>query len=128
MTSLNLSFSALNLKSIKVLQGMSLLQLKAKFVKLGLLISFLIIKAFVLRDSGSALSRSAFFVNQVTCIWALTTLMALVELGQQRFQFSVSMFVLGCYFPQIKGTLLFKLSSTMKITWVSLFFCFSLKN
>lgn len=38
-----------------------------------------------LRDTSLALSRSAFFVNQVTCLWAPATLMELVELGQQGF-------------------------------------------
>lgn len=74
--------SAPILKSIIVLQGMSLFYLKAKLAKLRPLISFLTIKAFALCDSGSALSRSAFFVNQVTCIWALPMLMTVVEVGQ----------------------------------------------
>lgn len=38
-----------------------------------------------LHDTSLALSRSAFFVNQVTCLWAPAMLMELVELGQQRF-------------------------------------------
>jgi hypothetical protein len=56
--------------------------LEAKFPKLLLLIFFLIMKVSEFHDTSSALSRSAFFVNQVTCIWALATLMELVELGQ----------------------------------------------
>lgn len=120
--SLDLS-SVLNLKSVRVLQGMSLLHLNKKLAKLRPLIFFLIIKAFGFHGSGSALSRSAFFVNQVTCIWALTTLMALVELGQQKVSVQCDYVCFGAVtFLQIKGTSLFKLSSTMKITWVSLFF------
>lgn len=61
-----------------------LLHLKAELPKLLLLVFFWIIKVFEFHDTSSALSRSAFFVNQVTCIWALATLMELVELGQQR--------------------------------------------
>lgn len=38
-----------------------------------------------LHDTKLVLSRSAFFVNQVTSLWAPATLIGLVELGQQRF-------------------------------------------
>lgn len=54
-----------------------------------------------LQDTRSALSRSAFFVNQVTCLWAPAMLMELVELGQQKFFSGVWIYLLlGCYFPQ----------------------------
>lgn len=116
--------SAPTLKSIIVLQGMSLFYLKAKLAKLRPLISFLTTKAFALCDSGSALSRSAFFVNQVTCIWALPMLMAVVELGQGKVSVHCECVCFGRYFPQLKGMPLFKLSSTTKSTWVSLCFTF----
>lgn len=63
----------------------------------------LTIKAFALCDSGSALSRSAFFVNQVTCICALPMLMALVELGQGKVSVQCEYVCFGRYFPQMKG-------------------------
>lgn len=77
-----------------------LLHLRAELSKLWLLVFFLIIKVSnELYETSSALSRSAFFVNQVTCIWALAILMELVELGQQSFQCSVSMFAFRLLLP-----------------------------
>lgn len=58
------------------------LRLKSDLPKLLLLVFLLIVGVFnELHDTSSALSGSAFFVNRVTCIWALATLVELVELG-----------------------------------------------
>lgn len=74
-------------------------------------------KSICVGDPSSALSTSAFSVNQVTCIWALIVLMALVELGQQKVLVQREYVCFGAVtFHRLRECHCFKLSPTMKIT------------